>query len=306
MPTTPAQRRAAASVEYWRRKGDHQAARAALLGLPEADRDVVRSMIDTMNSYGATSTSELMHAMTFVPVGELVTASLATDPEPDIDQLEAEIRAAMATETLSAPPAALHPSGHHYTPAVKGVAVSGGEITGLASTYNNVDLQADMIEPGAFADTIAEVQAGRQRMPLLDWHGSSLDRVIGSVIELKDTARGLWFRARFTEDEQGQRARQLAMDGHLSGVSIGYSPLKGAVRSVGGQLVRVLSKVRVHEISLTPIPANPLAQLESAKGAEDRFAANWREEIDLERERRERRNDYDLAMKAVMDRLETK
>src|SRR6266498_1931707 len=143
-----------------------------------------------------------------------------------------------------------------------------GEITGYASTYGNVDLQDDMIERGAFDKTLKDIAGAKSRLPLLDWHGNSITRIIGSVLELKSTPAGLWFRAQFTNDAEGQRARQLAKDGHLKGVSIGYSPIKGAIRSIGGNLVRVLSEVRLHEISLTPIPANPEAVLSSVKSGE--------------------------------------
>jgi hypothetical protein len=306
MPTTPTQQRAAAAVEYWRRHGDHQAARLTLLGLAPADRETVVSMVDVMNSYGAHTDGQLLFEMNKLAYDG---ASLGT--EPDIDALEAEILADMAatsTTNLTL----------QHSPAVKsGITVSdAGEVSGIASTYGNVDLQDDMLEPGAWAESVAEIQQSGRRIPLLDWHGSSLSRVIGSVVELRDSAKDLWFRAGFTSDEQGQRARQLVRDGHLTGVSVGYTPLQGAIRSINGNLVRVLSKAHLHEISLTPIPANPLAQIEAAnplaqieaanplaqieaaKGYDD-FEANYLAGIDLDRARRERRDAFDLAVKAV-------
>jgi HK97 family phage prohead protease len=105
-------------------------------------------------------------------------------------------------------------------------------------------------------------------MPLLDWHGDSISRIIGSVKEMKSVPQGVWFRAGFTSDEQGQRARQLAKDGHLTGVSIGYQPIRQSMKMIGDRMVRVLHEIRIHEISLTPVPANPQAQLASVKSVE--------------------------------------
>jgi HK97 family phage prohead protease len=140
-----------------------------------------------------------------------------------------------------------------------------GEITGFASVYGNVDLQDDVMEPGALAKSASDWSRSKSRVPLLDWHGDSISRIIGSVAQLKSISQGLWFRAGFTSDEQGQRARQLAKDGHLSGVSIGWMPIHQTVKTVGARLVRSVSEARLLEISLTPVPANPLAQLASVK-----------------------------------------
>jgi len=151
---------------------------------------------------------------------------------------------------------------------VKQMAVSDdgpGEISGYASVYGNVDLQDDVVERGAFDRTIAHWAAGKSKVPLIDWHGDSLSRLIGSVAELKSTQVGLWFRAQFSSDPEAQSARRKAKEGHLTGVSIGYLPVKRSAKMVGDRLVQVLHEVRLLEVSLTPIPANPEAQLASVK-----------------------------------------
>jgi HK97 family phage prohead protease len=151
-----------------------------------------------------------------------------------------------------------------------------GEITGLAAVYGNVDLQDDMFEPGAFAKSASDWSRAKTRLPLLDWHGKSIDGIIGSVTQLKSVPEGLWFRAGFTKDARGQRARQLARDGHLSGVSVGWLPVRQPqIKAIDGKAVQVIGEAKVHEISLTPIPANPLAQLVSVKSLDgDDKAAN--------------------------------
>ncbi len=143
-----------------------------------------------------------------------------------------------------------------------------GEISGLASVYGNVDLQDDIMERGALDRSIANHQGkAAAKIPLLDWHGDSLGRLIGSARELKSVPQGVWFNAGFSATPEAQRARQLAQEGHLSGVSIGYLPIRQSFKSVGGRDVRLLHEVRLLEISLTPVPANPLAQVASVKAA---------------------------------------
>jgi len=142
-----------------------------------------------------------------------------------------------------------------------------GGISGLASVYGNVDLQDDEMQRGAADRSIAHHKTARAKMPLLDWHGESLSRLIGSVKELKSVPEGVWFDAAFSGTPEAQRARQLAREGHLSGVSIGYLPVRSSYKTVGGRPIRMLHEVKLLEISLTPVPANPLAQVASVKAA---------------------------------------
>jgi HK97 family phage prohead protease len=144
-----------------------------------------------------------------------------------------------------------------------------GEISGLASVYGNVDLQDDIMERGALDRSIANHQGkAASKIPLLDWHGDSLGRLIGSAKELRSVPEGVWFKAGFSSTPEAQRARQLAQEGHLSGVSIGYLPIRQSFKTAGGKNVRVLHEVRLLEISLTPVPANPLAQVASVKAGD--------------------------------------
>jgi HK97 family phage prohead protease len=144
-----------------------------------------------------------------------------------------------------------------------------GEITGLASVYGNVDLQDDIMERGALDRSIANHQGkAASKIPLLDWHGDSLGRLIGSAKELRSVPEGVWFKAGFSNTPEAQRARQLAQEGHLSGVSIGYLPIRQSFKTAGGKNIRVLHEVRLLEISLTPVPANPLAQVASVKAGD--------------------------------------
>jgi Escherichia/Staphylococcus phage prohead protease len=172
-----------------------------------------------------------------------------------------------------------------------------GEIEGLATTYGNVDLQDDEMQPGAMDRTVEHWQRSRSRLPLLDWHGDSLSKLIGSVTALKSVAQGLWFRAGFGSDPESQRARQLVKDGHLSGVSIGYLPVRQSYKQVGDKNVRALHEVKLLEISLTPVPANPQAQLTSVKSF-GRDAARYDDDV-AELERLEAWASRELAVSAL-------
>jgi HK97 family phage prohead protease len=145
-----------------------------------------------------------------------------------------------------------------------------GEVEGYAAVFGNVDLQGDLIVKGAFKRTLQNWAKAKSRIPLVDGHlAGDTDRLLGSVSEAKENTTGLWFRAVFSSAARAQDARTKAVEGHLSGVSIGWLPVPGGIdfSETAEGVVRVLKEIRLLEISLTPIPANPEAVLTSAKTA---------------------------------------
>lgn len=141
------------------------------------------------------------------------------------------------------------------------------EVEGLASTFHNIDLQGDVIEPGAFIDSIAVLQADAERRngPLLPalWNHNSFDPPIGRFVELRETDLGLHARALLPKDDDLVRGRvwpQLRTKS-VGAMSIGF--WIEAKRNEG--VIRHIEKARLVEISLTPFPANPKARITSAK-----------------------------------------
>lgn len=136
-----------------------------------------------------------------------------------------------------------------------------GELEGLASTFNNVDLTGDIVAPGAFRATIREHRAAKT-MPALLWsHDASAP--VGVWTEMREDSVGLRMKGRLSlETVRGAEARALAMDGAL-GLSIGFR-----TRDAGYEKGRrVLKDLQLFEVSLVSIPANPAARLTSVKSA---------------------------------------
>ena len=131
-----------------------------------------------------------------------------------------------------------------------------GVFQGLASTFHNVDLLGDVIEPGAFA--AAETQPRKVK---LRWQ-HDLSPPLGLIESLRESARGLEVRGRLILCVQKAReAHALLQAGAITGLSIGFSvPKKGAFFD-SGRNVRVLKAIDLHEISLVTFPANPSARV---------------------------------------------
>lgn len=135
-----------------------------------------------------------------------------------------------------------------------------GEFTGYASTFGGApDAYGDVIDPGAFAASLAE-HAANDSMPALLWaHDPS--EPIGRWLSLKEDYHGLHADGRLTlGTTRGKEAHALMKDGAL-GLSIGYrvkaSKLLGTTK--------VLTAVDLLEISVTALPANPGAKIIGVK-----------------------------------------
>ena len=104
-------------------------------------------------------------------------------------------------------------------------------------------------------------------MPLLWNHASDdIKAYIGTVTDLGEDDHGLKFDAVFDDTEEGQRARQLALDGRLCKFSFAYDVLdQGEVELEDGRRANELRKLNIHEVSLVMYPANPDTSVISVK-----------------------------------------
>jgi len=137
-----------------------------------------------------------------------------------------------------------------------------GTFSGYASTYGGPpDLVGDIIEPGAFTQSIQQQGKG---YPLLWAHRT--DEPIG-LAKVSDDAKGLVVDGKLVlDDPTAQRAYSHLKAGTVRGMSIGYDLPRGEGKVLySDDGTRTLKEIRLHEISLVSIPANPKAQIVSVK-----------------------------------------
>lgn len=144
-------------------------------------------------------------------------------------------------------------------------AADGWEVAGYASTFDNLDLQGDIVRRGAFAASIAD-PAQRARVKLLYQHDTA--QLLGKLLELREDDAGLYFRARISQTALGADVRQLLLDGVLDSVSIGYTPTV-----TRGFKPRELLEVELWEVSLVTFPANQQAAVTDVKRQSELDAA---------------------------------
>jgi HK97 family phage prohead protease len=139
-----------------------------------------------------------------------------------------------------------------------------GRIEGMASVYGNTDLGGDVVEKGAFKQTLNHSKI----VPLLLDHNYSTAGVAG-VAELEDGEKGLMLKAEMPLDVPEvmaayKKIKFMIERGAKMGLSIGYDPVK---TEPGVDGTRRLKELALHEVSITPFPMNTEAQIMAAKQA---------------------------------------
>jgi len=139
-----------------------------------------------------------------------------------------------------------------------------GEFVGHASVFGNVDLENDVIVKGAFRKTIND---NGGRFPLLDGHSETA----GAVVAEEDSY-GLLVKGKINLETAVGRdlhsnMKFLKDNGIDPGMSIGFVPIAGKVTHKDGR--REFGEVKLLEVTVTPIPANPLARITEVKSVDE-------------------------------------
>lgn len=160
--------------------------------------------------------------------------------------------------------------------------VGEGLFEGYGAVFHNVDLCGDIIAPGAFAKGLKQFLA----TGILAWQ-HEWEEPIGRPVDVREDGHGLFVKGRISDTERGRDARTLLKDGVIRSLSIGYTPVgKETLRSSRDVMsywrksgyepgksdlerisrgARLLTDVRLHEISLVSFAANPEARVTAVK-----------------------------------------
>lgn len=150
-----------------------------------------------------------------------------------------------------------------------------GTFSGLASGFDGVDSYGDQIQRGAYLETIPKFLVDG----FIGW-SHAWDNPIATPKSAVENDRGLFITAEFHSDPEAQRARTITTErlerGKSMGLSIGYEAVEWTMRKVDtpirgawGQLtdeVRVLTKIKLFEVSLVTVGADSMAHVTDAKG----------------------------------------
>ena len=147
-----------------------------------------------------------------------------------------------------------------------------GTISGYFSTYQPVaDSYGDCVAPGCFTETIKAWAEKGKHIPLV-WNHNMDDPelIIGQVDKIEDDEYGPLMTAHFYDTPKAQAVRNLMKEGSVYQFSYAYSidsarkPNENE-KAVDPNINQVLEAVSLIEITITPAPAQPLAEMVSVK-----------------------------------------
>lgn len=150
-----------------------------------------------------------------------------------------------------------------------------GIFEGYASVFGVVDSDGDIIEPGAFAQTLKS----QSRAVAMFFNHRRNEIPVGKWLNLAEDARGLHVRGELTPGNPQSEALKAAMlHGTVGGMSVGFSAAKGDLTPIAtGYSFSNVS--RLSEISICTFPANEHATVSALKSMDTiesiRDAEHW-------------------------------
>lgn len=145
--------------------------------------------------------------------------------------------------------------------------------SGYGAVFGNLDSKGDVIEPGAFTDTIAQAKSTGNWPAMLSQHGGeglTADDLtpIGIYTDLREDEKGLYVEGKFAPTQRGQEMHALMKmqpRPAINALSIGFKALKYKLGRMADEPRRTLQQIKLFEISPVTFPANKLALINGVK-----------------------------------------
>lgn len=138
-----------------------------------------------------------------------------------------------------------------------------GVIEGYASMFGERDQGDDIVMYGAFSKSLSARPA--EGVKLL-WQHNPYE-VIGKWTDLQEDDKGLYAKGRlFSSVQRGKEAIELAREGAVDGLSIGYRTKDSEYLESG---VRILKELDLREVSMVTFPMLESARLSAVKALSD-------------------------------------
>jgi len=134
-----------------------------------------------------------------------------------------------------------------------------GFFSGYASVFGGIDSYGDTVLPGAYVETLKS----RKRPVQMRWN--HYGDVIGKWLRIEEDDKGLYVEGELTPGHsKAQDVYASLKHGAVSGMSIGYRPVKAVANDHGGV---DLHEIDLVEISVVESPADLAATVDDVKSA---------------------------------------
>lgn len=146
---------------------------------------------------------------------------------------------------------------------LKATAAEAGKFSGYGSVFGVVDSYNEVVAPGAFAESLAEIERKGRPVPVLWQHRSG--EPIGIYEKLREDETGLAVEGLLAVGAvpRADEAHALMKMGAVSGLSIGYFVREDSFDQK--TKIRTLKRLDLVEVSLVTFPANDDARVDTIK-----------------------------------------
>ena len=159
----------------------------------------------------------------------------------------------------------------NYNATIKDLDVATGIVTGYFSQFNSIDLDGDVIMPGAFTKTIAERGPDSSKPEIAYLWQHDTYKPLGKLLVLREDNFGLYFEAKMSDTTWGEDALKLYRDGVITQHSIGYQVIKSVETTMDmEEEVDQIYEVKLWEGSAVTFGANPNTPFTGFKSVEER------------------------------------
>ncbi|QQM15101.1 capsid maturation protease [Gordonia phage TinaLin] len=158
-----------------------------------------------------------------------------------------------------------------------------GEFIGYASVFGNKDSYGDVVEPGAFTETLKAWDESGQLIPLYWAHNTSdPDYNVGHVVKAEQDEVGLKVHVKIDLDSpKGPQVYRLVKGRRVGQMSFMYEVEEGEyVTPIGSDGAKSyedayysLKRLKVHEVSVVQVGANQSTEITAVKELADSLAA---------------------------------
>ncbi|NGO50440.1 HK97 family phage prohead protease [Allomesorhizobium camelthorni] len=150
-----------------------------------------------------------------------------------------------------------------------------GTFSGYGAIFGNVDSYGDVIERGAFKESLRTWESKGKLPPMLLQHGGFFGPVddmlpVGKWTSMEENTKGLKVEGELfaLSTDRGQLIYEGMKAGSLDGLSIGYRAKKFTVGTKPTDPTRTLHEVELRELSIVTFPANDKAVVGAVKSAD--------------------------------------
>ena len=142
---------------------------------------------------------------------------------------------------------------------------SDGTFAGYGAVYGNVDSHGDIIEPGAFAESLAQWEKLDRPVPCL-WNHRDAEP-IGKFTSVLEDDKGLKVEGQLLVNllDRAREVHGMVKERIVTGMSIGYRVFPKGSTWDFDEDIRYLTNLKLEEISLVVFPSNDEARTEEMK-----------------------------------------